>query len=432
MRALRSLFLSLFLTLGIALVVIATRYPEEAKQWLQTSFSSTGDSTNSAAETPVMSSAIDEPEKLVETADPAVLDAQMAELIGQTERYNERKFAESVPLHFLTREELRVKYLELVDKAESEESIAIAAKELTLLGLIEPNLDLHALLIDLMTEQIAGFYEFDTKSMFLIGDNNIGTMDKAIVVHELTHALQDQVQDLSAYEADLETNDDAALAFSAAIEGQATLVMQRYLAENVSGLGLLGLLAGTLGGAQSELMSQAPRAIQASLTFPYEAGLLFANSVGGRLELLSRLPVSTEQILHPEKYATGEAPLAVDIDEATKHVDTTEWTLLNENVMGEAGWRITFAEFQTEAEAALAAAGWGGDRYRTYENERSGQLMMVVASVWDSRQDAEEFSNAMMAHHQTAHGYQVTITWRDQRVDFTISPNNRNTSTQIM
>jgi hypothetical protein len=90
-------------------------------------------------------------------------------------------------------------------------------------------------------------------------------------------------------------------------------------------------------------------------------------------------------VLHPEKYAAGEAPREVDPGPAPAGARP-----IADGVLGEAFIRTLLG-----ASAETAAAGWGGDRYRTWDVD--GRTLLAWRSVWDSESDAREFREALAA-----------------------------------
>src|SRR4030095_3640220 len=133
------------------------------------------------------------------------------------------------------------------------------------------------------------------------------------MAHELTHALQDQHFNLKRFENWPKGDSDAELAAHALIEGDATLAMIQYMEKNP--LVALAFIR-SLGEqeAASEQFKQAPRALRESLLFPYQEGSAWAKQIYKRggwdmvSQAFTKLPQSTEQILHVEKYFSYEAP----------------------------------------------------------------------------------------------------------------------------
>jgi hypothetical protein len=115
------------------------------------------------------------------------------------------------------------------------------------------------------------------------------------------------------------------------------------------------------------------------------------------------LPVSTEQILHPDKYLAGEKPIDVAAAPVPKAFGS-DWQIIVNEVLGE--WRtyllltasVDEAARLSEETAQKAAAGWGGDHYRVYYDPKSDQSALVLEWIWDTPADAAEFQQAMKAY----------------------------------
>jgi hypothetical protein len=269
------------------------------------------------------------------------------------------------------------------------------------LGLIKKNTDLKQLFLDLYTEQIAGFYDNDSKALYIIENSKLGNLELSIIVsHELVHALQDQNFDLKKV---LETNKngDITLARTALIEGEAMIASMQYeltsfkldlgSLENISGL-LKGSLLNTGG---MDALKKAPGFLVEQMTFPYIEGSKFVqevyNSAGnwpGFSNIYNKLPNSTEQILHPEKYLANEQPVAVSLDE--KFLGDKSWKFIQKDTFGEFSLMNYFLEYLTEEQAKTAAAGWGGDSFALYSKGTADSLF-VFKTLWDTEKDAREF-----------------------------------------
>jgi hypothetical protein len=149
--------------------------------------------------------------------------------------------------------------------------------------------------------------------------------------------------------------------------------------------------------ANSEQFKLAPRALRESLTFPYEQGSAWATQVfrrgGWRMvsDAFTKLPQSTEQILHPEKYFSGEAPVKVTLPELRTLLGTN-WKKIDSDVNGEWGCYLILDEYLNNAsESKRSAAGWAGDRFAVYEGTRPGEVVIAKMTAWDTENDATEF-----------------------------------------
>jgi hypothetical protein len=161
-------------------------------------------------------------------------------------------------------------------------------------------------------------------------------------------------------------------------------------------LSLISPFLSFMGGGKS--LREAPAIISESMIFPYLRGMVFcaklANDGGWKAvdEAYRNPPVSTEQILHPEKYqAKRDLPTMIDLGELKPGPG---WKEAGRNVLGELQISIMLGR-----QGAKAAAGWDGDRYAVFEGPDQ-KLGLVWFSTWDSEDEAREFARAY-ARYQT-------------------------------
>jgi hypothetical protein len=216
------------------------------------------------------------------------------------------------------------------------------------------------------------------------------------VAHELTHALEDQHFDLDVGR--IAEGDDAALAYTALVEGTATVLMYRYVDRRFGPEEVFGGLAASAFAPTGDL----PPFLMAQLLFPYTAGEAFVSRLlevaGGKwavadAALRDRPPVSTEQVMHPRAYLEVELPARVSIKPPVRALGDG-WKQVRAGTMGE--WltgRLLAKGGGTDAREA--AAGWGGDRYALLR--RGDERAIVARWTWDSRRDADEFTAALRA-----------------------------------
>lgn len=274
------------------------------------------------------------------------------------------------------------------------------ANELALkkLGLVPADFQLRPFIIKLLTEQVAGYYEPRVQRFYLADWIELEGQ-KPVMVHELTHALQDQHFNLRRFEKWPKGDSDAELAVHSLIEGDASLAMMLYMAKNpMVALAFMRSISTT--STASEQFKQAPRALRDSLLFPYEHGVEWASRVYKRggwamvSEGFTRLPQSTEQILHPEKYFSYEAPVKVVLPEV-RSILGQGWKRIDADVNGEWSFYLILDQFlKAPAESKRAAAGWAGDRYALYEGPQANDVFLAQLTSWDTENDAREFFDA--------------------------------------
>ncbi|HEX4946306.1 MAG TPA: hypothetical protein VFZ34_06575 [Blastocatellia bacterium] len=280
-------------------------------------------------------------------------------------------------------------------------------KTLVAFGLVPKHFQYREFLTKLLTEQIAGFYDPKKKEFFL-ADWNPLELQRPVMAHELTHALQDQHFDLKRFENWPDGDGDREMAIHALIEGDATALMIDYLmkplGQNVTKIpkSLLEQMNSDNKGPGMEVINAAPNAIRESLLFPYASGLGFAYDLlkaqgwDGVSKAYQNLPQSTEQILHPAKYLNNEMPIKIELADVSG-VLGKGWQRLTFDVNGEFGYYLLLAEFLDKTVARKAAEGWGGDQFALYENAAKTRTTVVHVSRWDSSSDASKFFEAYVA-----------------------------------
>lgn len=300
----------------------------------------------------------------------------------------------------LSEDEVKERIREQFEKDNPADEIAVAQETLQALGLLPAGADLEKLLVDMLGSQVAGFYDPEAKQLFVVSrSGTIGATEKVTFAHEFTHALQDQHFGLAGIDVDAVGQGDRSLGRLALVEGDATLLMTRWLVEHLSAAEIGELLrVDTEAQAQFEKM---PAILRETLLFPYQQGLVFVNGTWARGgweavdRAYRRLPDSTEQVLHPSKYAAGEKPVVVALDAtALAKAMGAGWKETHADTLGEFQLSIWLRESGVTAlDAQAAAAGWGGDRY-AYLRGPNGAYALVIATTWDSAADATQFREA--------------------------------------
>ncbi len=282
----------------------------------------------------------------------------------------------------------------------------IAESEVTLraLGLLGPGESLSTLYLDLMGAQVAGFYDPKARTISVVARSGaIGAVEKETFAHEFDHALQDQAFGLAGIGTDTVGQGDRSLARLALVEGDASVLMTQWMLGNLDSAEISDIVKGD-PQAEAELQ-KAPAILRESLLFPYLQGLTFVMSAWGRDgwpavdQLYERPPVSTEQVLHPEKYTANEVPVDVALDgSALASALGTGWTAGTADTLGEFQLRVWLAARNADAGGAVpgatdAAAGWGGDRFVLLRGP-GGAYALALVTAWDTDKDAEDFQAA--------------------------------------
>lgn len=300
-----------------------------------------------------------------------------------------------------TRSELQDYLIAELEEDMTPEEARGTVIEMAAFDLLPLDTDLWDLLVGLYTEQIAGFYDSDADSFTVVEDDgDFGALDKTVYAHEFVHALQDQAYDLDALDPG-DANDDASIAVTALVEGDASLTMQLYALQFLDSTELYEALSESMN-IESTMLENAPTVIVAQMNFPYDSGLAFAQVLyeEGGFEAIDQAfanpPQSTEQILHPERYLAGELPQVVSLPTLTDTLGAG-WDYVDGNVLGEFGLRLYLGDYLDDRLVAAAADGWGGDWYAVHTDVETGGIVMVLKVVWDEEAEATEFLGAFRA-----------------------------------
>ncbi len=276
-------------------------------------------------------------------------------------------------------------------------------------GALPAGTDIIALLRDLLGEQAAGIYDPHSRKLYVSEDYKLdSTMGRMVLAHEIHHALQDQNYHLLEMGIEDEQNEDLSMSLLAIIEGDATLLMSEHMMRYGNPMGFFADLPGYFMMDQGKF-NAAPPAIQKEMLFPYLEGSNFFTQLDGRTrrrpesdpnsfeipdpswrnQVFEDPPVSTEQILHPEKYLAGEQPAPVEAPPVPTSGDSYQ------TVVGEFGIAVLLAPTLGDPAAKRAAAGWNGDRLLITENAEVTHRTLHWITRWDNAPDAGEFLQAL-------------------------------------
>jgi hypothetical protein len=261
-------------------------------------------------------------------------------------------------------------------------------------GLLPEEVDLRSTLLDLLSEQVIGYYDPAVKKLYVVKGARADYLSTTIS-HELVHALQDQYFELDSL-ARIEGDNDRQMAAQAVAEGHAVweqLVVMTGLPnpENAMPGGWDGVRQMIRENRNSmPLLAQAPILLQEVLLFPYLSGAEHIRQFKARRPggwPFDSLPVSTEQVLHPEKFFDQrDEPIGITLPPLKQGA-----RVVYENNLGEFETRLfLYQHTRNLARAARGAAGWGGDRFALVALPGGGEGLVWV-TAWDTGVDAAEF-----------------------------------------
>ena len=348
------------------------------------------------------------------------LTAHLQALQDVTATLRELPILSALDVRFSTPEELRAKYVALLNDPQQRAQTQRQQRLYRAFDLLSAEDDLQAIYEDLYASQVAGYYDREAKYLSVIAPegrserSSLPLLDQIVFVHETVHALQDQHFDLTAYlgaDGARSLSDDELLARLALVEGDAMLVMNIYT-QRVSAANPLGTLfqLAQVGVQNPGLIvpPSAPPIVQRQLLWPYEQGEIFVRALfraGGWdavNDAYAHPPRTTEQVFHPQKYLDGEEAQPVSLRDASSALGQG-WALIEEGMLGQFYIREWLRTQLGRDQAQRAASGWGGDAYHLYEDE-AGRLALAFASVWDDRTERDEFARALRAMLEARQG----------------------------
>ena len=280
----------------------------------------------------------------------------------------------------------------------------VAANEriLKAFGMLQPDASLKDLYITLLGSQVAGLYNPDQKTLYVVSrSGQLGGAEKTTFAHEFTHALQDQNFDLGTLHLDEIGQGDRSFARLALVEGDATLSMSLWQVQHLSQEELGQMIAAAGNDPSTQILLDMPPILRETLLFPYIQGLSFVQGLqatGGWQAVdgaFAKPPASTEQIIHPDKYASGEPPIAVTLPKDLAANLGSGWTVALEDSFGEFQMSVWLRGNTAIGAGGAndAAAGWGGDRIAVVDGP-NGAWGVVLRTAWDTAADATAFETA--------------------------------------
>lgn len=321
---------------------------------------------------------------------------KIAKIISFVEQWRGLALPEPLPLKFLTREQLKVKWREQAYDQAAIKTVQTQQEFYRALGLIEPGVDLGQAAFEGQTDLLLGYYDPADKVMYVIAESvNMFADEEMAFAHEYVHALQDHYFGLDHF-LQRDKSADEQLAARSLPEGDARLVERLFTAQNITTDQLNYSVYRYLFQEHPQLEGVSP-ALGIFSYFPYTAGEYFVgqlyiqgNFTWDRVnQAYANPPVSTEQVMHPEKYLAGELPVLVNLPPLAPALGGT-WREIDRNVLGEAGFLVWLADQFDEQAASSGAAGWAGDAYTLWLDETHRRLLAEL-SLWDTEAEAIEF-----------------------------------------
>lgn len=378
---------------------------------------------------------------------PSELIPQMAELESQVAELRGLQPIAPVTRKMLSITELRQ---HIIDDFHQRYSLQLAERDATLwetLGLLDKGFDLFMYLLQYHNEREASFYDPETKVIYLLQGNFDGPA-KMSYVREYFQAIQDQhfdVVKLGLQQERCESYQEQCLPLKALIEGDASNLEMQWFNSYATQQDVAEIEA-FLNQYESPMFDRAPAFLQQDFMFPYAYGQAFIEHLyqSGEWEAVNeaylRPPLSTEQIMHPERYP-NDPPISVSLPEISQTLGEG-WRELDRGMLGEWYHALILGygndpKARIEETLALSAAdGWGGDAYVLLVDEENNQVVFVLQTTWDTSEDADEFEQAFRMYSGLRYGMPISdqlilVAWNTSQ-GYTEFHRDGNTTTWIV
>ncbi len=370
--------------------------------------------------------AIDPPKKehIVTPEEAKELFESLDEILGFASKDTLLPLKHPVKRNMVGREEVEKyigdKFKDDADRIRFERSELVMKK----FGFLPRKFNLHDFLIKLLGEQVAGYYDEDSKVMNMLNWVELD-MQKPVMAHELTHVLQDQnfdLQKMTKRDEEIEKRgpadpnalimvDEESTARSAVMEGQAMIVLFDYMLAPSgrtveSSPQLIDLMESQMEkSGDSPLLDSAPLMLREDLLFPYGPGMKFIARLlkeGGKklafTGVLEHMPLTTREILEPQEYIAGHRvkPLLLpDLGFLKKDFEP-----FDAGAVGELDVKILLKQYSEDSVADRLAPEWRGGSYyaasrrdaKPSDTNSSAHIGLLYVSRWSSDKIAEEFA----------------------------------------
>ena len=321
------------------------------------------------------------------------IESTTAELVPAVERAVGLPFKRPPRIAARSREQVRSYLRHKLDADLPPEELHGITLAYRLFGLLPDTLDLRALLLALYAEQVVGYYDPDSSMLYVV-EGTDPDQARLVLAHELVHALQGQYLHLDSLLTQPREN-DRRMAAQAVMEGQATLASLTALVPRQDSDSMPEFwreFRRSVRDQQSSMpvFSAAPLIIREDLIFPYLAGAdfvrWFERTYPDTVPFGPRLPQSTEQILHPDRYRERDSPVSLRFTRGGEAV--------YEDGLGEFETRVLFTAMSgSESVGVAGAAGWAGDRYAVFP--AGPDYALVWWSVWDTEKARQRFAQLL-------------------------------------
>ena len=321
---------------------------------------------------------------------PSTWDPTVAELVPFVEHEKGASFEHPVSVVVLDEAQFKER-LSVDDELteEDREEIEQAEAALRALGLNGGKGSLVEQVDTLMTEGTAAYYDPDQDEIVVPETSAGNVAAQATLVHELTHALQDQLGQLD----DADTS-DAQAGLEALIEGEAEHVQTAWIEELTDAE--RDRLAEDEGDTADEVsgeLEDVNPALIALFTLPYTVGETMVSMLddANRLDdAFDDPPGSTADLLDPLRWL--DPVEAVEVEAPT--LGEGEEQQGDDAVLGAHFLYLMLASVLEPSDALDAVSGWGGDQMRFYRTA-DGADCLRASIVGVTAEDTSRIGDAL-------------------------------------
>lgn len=334
-------------------------------------------------------------------ASEAELEATVAELSQYVAGVRGAPFPGPVQVELLDVDAFNQRLLD--DFEEEREEIDLVGRLFVAMQLLDPDEDLFEIFHDFLGAGVLGFYDPETGELVVRGAA-ITPYTRSTIVHELTHAYDDQRFELDR-PALRDASDESGLGFSALVEGNATRVQRLWEAE-LSVEERDELVSEQIASVTGVDFGAVPFVLLHQIEFPYTSGSVLVEALaeaGGEARIdaaFAAPPTTSEQVIDPDRYLAGERPLPLPAPRADGEV-------IDQGTYGQLTLSITLGDVIDRETARQAADGWGGDAYVAWAD--GDRTCVRVAFRMDTPEDLVELVDAWQ-------------TWTEGHPDATVAP----------
>ncbi len=320
-------------------------------------------------------------------------------IMPATARLRGLAFKKDVPVEVTSPAEVAAYVRKVLDEEIPQSQFKGYEAMLRYIGFLEPGVDLKETLINVYSHNIGGYYDDEKKSFALVVQPGMpNALDAMTVSHELTHALQDQYFDLAGLRDFITHDDDAEMAVMSLAEGDACDIMLRYVEGSYPrGKGAVKDYSRLLSVMTTpQNMPAVPLIIAQDMVFPYTYGTRFVVTVLKRKGAMGvnlafgDPPVSTEQVINPEKYFRRDEPSIIELPDLTP-VLPADWSQLDAEPLGQFNLGIFLAVNLGTWGVDETIAPWDGDVMALYQGPWPEDVFFTYYSTWDTPAAAAKF-----------------------------------------